>query len=106
MSVSIFSPLKGCQGDDDVVSPKANEKDIYVQLVLSMALGVSSFIAFCVGFEMLQSILQLNILTIMHSYYARDGKASMRPENSTAMQLLLCRIYRIPFSAGYQCYTR
>ncbi|OBT48734.1 hypothetical protein VE00_00756 [Pseudogymnoascus sp. WSF 3629] len=46
MSVSLFSSLEECQGDD-VISPKANEKDIYVQLVISMALGVSSFIAFC-----------------------------------------------------------
>lgn len=49
MSLSIFSALAGCQGDD-VVSPKGTEKDIYVQLVISLALGVSSFIAFCVGF--------------------------------------------------------
>ncbi|KFZ00202.1 hypothetical protein V500_01127 [Pseudogymnoascus sp. VKM F-4518 (FW-2643)] len=46
MSVSLFSSLEECQGDD-VISPKANEKDIYVQLVISMTLGVSSFIAFC-----------------------------------------------------------
>jgi hypothetical protein len=105
MSVSLFSSLEECQGDD-VISPKANEKDIYVQLVISMALGVSSFIAFCVGFGMLPSILRLHILTIMRSYYVRDGRASMRPENDIAMQPWLCRIYRIHFSAGYQCYSR
>lgn len=105
MSVSLFSSLEGCQ-DDDVISPKANEKDIYVQLVISMGLGVSSFIAFCVGFRVLPSILQFNTLTIMHRYYVRDGRASMRPENDIAMQPWLCRIYRIHFSAGYQCYSR
>lgn len=104
MSVSLFSSLEECQGDD-VISPKANEKDIYVQLVISMTLGVSSFIAFCVGFGRLPSILRLNILTITHSYYVRDGKASMRLENNIAMQLWLCRTYRIHFSAGYQYYT-
>ncbi|KFY07109.1 hypothetical protein V492_07435 [Pseudogymnoascus sp. VKM F-4246] len=45
MSVSLFSSLAECQ--EDVVTPKANEKDIYVQLAISMTLGVSSFVAFC-----------------------------------------------------------
>lgn len=104
MSFSIFSSLKECQGED-VITPKGTGKDIYVQLVLSMALGVSSFIAFCVGFGMLPSILRLIMLIITHRYYDRDGKASMQPENNIAMQPWLCRIYRILFSAGYQCYT-
>ncbi|KFY31950.1 hypothetical protein V493_00644 [Pseudogymnoascus sp. VKM F-4281 (FW-2241)] len=47
MSFSIFSSLKECQGED-VITPKGTGKDIYVQFVLSMALGVSSFIAFCI----------------------------------------------------------
>ena len=105
MSAHLFSSVPGCK-DDDVISPKANEKDIYVQLVISMALGVSSFVAFCVGLTMQPSILRLIILTLMRSYSVRDGKASMRPENDKAMQLWPCRTYRIRFSAGYQCYTR
>lgn len=48
MSASIFSPLEDCHGDD-AVSPSAGQKDIYVQLVLSLGLGVSSFVAFCVS---------------------------------------------------------
>lgn len=55
MSVHLFGSVPGCKGDD-VISPKANEKDIYVQLVISMALGVSSFVAFCVRFAMLLNI--------------------------------------------------
>lgn len=42
------SPLDECR-DIDVVSPSAGQKDIYVQLVLSLVLGASSFIAFCVS---------------------------------------------------------
>lgn len=65
MSLSVFSSLDGCKDDDDVVSPSAGEKDIYVQLVISLALGVSSFIAFCVGFETLLTPVRLNLLIII-----------------------------------------
>lgn len=48
MSASVYGLPLECHGDD-VISPNANEKDIYVQLVISMALGVTSFLAFCVS---------------------------------------------------------
>jgi hypothetical protein len=51
MSASVFSSLDECHGDD-VISPNASEKDIYVQLVISLALGIASFIAFCVSPDM------------------------------------------------------
>lgn len=46
--MSDFDIAEACDKYDPT-NPKNGEKDVYVQLVLSVALGLSAFIGFCVG---------------------------------------------------------
>lgn len=41
--------LKECMSDEDATSPSNSKSDIFVQLSISAALGVASFLAFCVS---------------------------------------------------------
>ena len=41
--------LEGCRSDTDATSPENARSDIYVQLAISAALGITSFMAFCVS---------------------------------------------------------
>ncbi len=41
--------LEECRGDDITDPSSGGQKDIIVQLVISFALGLSSFIGFCVS---------------------------------------------------------
>lgn len=41
--------LEGCRSDTDATSPENARNDIYVQLAISAALGITSFLAFCVS---------------------------------------------------------
>jgi hypothetical protein len=47
--MDIFRALDKCKGDDVVDPRKQGQTDTPVQLVISLAIGLSSFIAFCVG---------------------------------------------------------
>lgn len=46
--MSDFAINKECK-HVDVTDPHNGEKEIYVQLVLALALGISAFVAFCVS---------------------------------------------------------
>lgn len=46
--MDILRTLDECKGDD-VTDPRNGQKDTPVQLVISLAIGLSSFIAFCVS---------------------------------------------------------
>jgi hypothetical protein len=50
--MDIFGGLEDCMGDDPTRPYSASDKDTIVQLVISLALGLSSFIAFCVSRSM------------------------------------------------------
>jgi hypothetical protein len=51
--MNIFEdPDKGCDGDKQV---RPGKNDTQVQLVISLALGLSAFLAFCVGAAFLDS---------------------------------------------------
>lgn len=57
--MEIFKALDECKGEDPT-NIENGQKDIYVQLVISVALGVSSFIAFCVRLFELFCLLSRN----------------------------------------------
>ena len=44
--MDVLSKSKECEGGDKFVKP--GTKDTQVQLVISLALGISAFLAFCV----------------------------------------------------------
>lgn len=101
----MFSSLDGCKGDD-VISPGAGQKDIYVQLVISSALGVSSFVAFCVRFVIPRCSFAALCTDYHHSFSVRDGKAFMLRESAKPMLLRLCQTSLTLSLAGCQCCTK
>jgi hypothetical protein len=53
--MDIFAIPDECQNDDVVDPNKSNQKDTIVQLTISLALGLSCFIAFCVSHLLFQT---------------------------------------------------
>jgi hypothetical protein len=48
--MDVFAKPDECQNDDVVGPGNGKQKDTIVQLVISLALGLSSFIIFCVSY--------------------------------------------------------
>jgi len=86
----------------DPTDPANGEKQIYVQLVLSLALGVSAFIGFCVR----NSLLKHTDKGLTHiRFFVQDGKASMPREKGRRMARPFCQSFRIASSDGCRFYT-
>jgi hypothetical protein len=84
MSVAFANSTDGreCKGYDPT-DPANSNQNIYVQLVLSLALGLSAFFGFCVS---LQQILITIADSDCHSSYVRDGKVYMPRGRGRAMK--------------------
>ena len=65
---------------------RPGDKDLVVQLVLSLIIGVSSFLAFCVRNPSLQTFRWIARLTTdtLHRYCAHDGPNSTPPASAVS----------------------
>lgn len=98
--MDIFGWLEDCKGDDPTNLRGQDNKATKVQLVISLALGLSSFISFCVS----SVHTQLSYLVLIFARYCdRDGSHSMRPESSRPMLPRACQSYRIHSLDGFWC---
>lgn len=101
--MDIFGGLGDCKGDDQTNPLSQDNKATIVQLVISLALGVSSFIAFCVS----SVRIQLSYLVLIFARYCdRDGSHCMPHENGRPMPPRAYQSCRIRFLDGFQCFTR
>ena len=100
--MDIFSGLKDCKDDSEANSPQ-DSKTIIVQLLISLALGLSSFIAFCVSIVHIQLFSQVLIFA---RYYDHDGNHYMRLESSGPMLPRPYQSYRIHSLDGYRCFIK
>jgi hypothetical protein len=97
--ISIFADSqKNCTAYNPT-DPANGQKDIYVQLVLSLALGVSAFLGFCV------SILGdlCDQTTDHHSFCAHDGKAYTPHAKDRIAMLMHSPNFLILSSDGCPC---
>lgn len=98
-NMDIFGGLEDCMGDDPT-NPHSGNKATIVQLVISLVLGLSSFIAFCVG----RPILLFSALGLTFSRYCdRDGSRYMQPASGRQMLPRPCQSYRIRSWGGFRC---
>lgn len=73
-----------------------------VQVVLSLALGLSAFLAFCVR----PPLLRISAgLTQIYRPCDQDGETCMGHGRGKEMQHHVCRSFQIASSAGFQSYT-
>lgn len=84
-----------CKGED-ALAP--GNKDIFVQLVISFALGISAFIAFCVSPRSPGLGLCITLTCpALGSFFVPDGRHSMPQESDTATPKSHCPSFPIAF---------
>ena len=88
----------------DPNDPANGNKQVYVQLVLSLGLGISAFFGFCVSVVARSYSQQQR--TDEGRFFAQDGRAYTLHERESAVLLKLSPIFLIHFLDGYQCCTR
>jgi hypothetical protein len=90
----------------DPTDPKANgqQNQIYVQLVLSLALGLSAFFGFCVSALHRQEQPQQS--SDLDSFFAHDGKAYMQHGRGRANLQRVCPNSPILSLDGCPCCTK
>lgn len=84
-----------CDGEDYIRPASKTERDLEVQLVLSLILGIGAFIAFCVRLSLLAFAAgrarKTNAVTMILRYCARDGRLSMLRARGALIPPLACR---------------
>jgi len=93
---------EGCNGNAQV-GPGA--RDTQVQLVISLLLGVSAFLAFCVGSSPLFFFADAQSSTTTR-LSARDGSPSTPPASDTSTRPSVCLLSPTPSSDGCPPSTR
>jgi hypothetical protein len=76
--MDIFAIPDECWNDDVIDPSKGKQKDTIVQLVISLALGLSSFVVFCVSY------LVVFYVMLSHTVLTVSGL-------ETEMEELICR---------------
>jgi hypothetical protein len=86
-----------CDGEDYIRPASKTERDLEVQLVLSLILGIGAFVAFCVslggslvGCWTRKRLIRRSFVT-MFRFCVRDGRLSMLRARGALIRRLACR---------------
>jgi hypothetical protein len=77
-----------------------DQRDTTLQIILSLVLGISAFLAFCVRSPYCAN--QEAHLTVSTRFSDRNGQAYMRQERSKRVAPMCFQIYQTPIWAGCQ----
>lgn len=94
---ALRAPEKDCPTYDPT-HVEGQQTAIYVQLVLSLTLGVSAFLGFCVSNE--ENMPNRWNFANIYRFCDQNGRVYMLRANDMLMLLQICQSFRIPFLVG------